>query len=64
MQPNSETMMALQIAGVSDAASGIRSFELVRQDGAQLPPFTAGSHVTVQAPNGALRKYSLCNYPD
>lgn len=64
MQPNSETMMALQIAGASDAATGIRSFELVSQDGAQLPPFTPGSHVTVQAPNGALRKYSLCNAPD
>ena len=57
-------MMALQIAGASDAATGIRSFELVSQDGAQLPPFTPGSHVTVQTPNGALRKYSLCNDPD
>jgi phthalate 4,5-dioxygenase reductase subunit len=63
MQQDSEAMMALRIASASDAANGIRSFELVSQDGAPLPAFTPGSHVTVQAPNDALRKYSLCNDP-
>jgi phthalate 4,5-dioxygenase reductase subunit len=28
-----------------------------------LPPFTAGAHITLQVPNGALRKYALCGDP-
>ena len=55
--------MLLRIARIDDAADGIRSFELVQADGASLPPFTAGSHVSVQVPSGRLRKYSLCNDP-
>lgn len=64
MQANTEAMMQLRIAGVRDAAKGIRTFDLVAQDGADLPSFTPGSHVTVRAPNGMLRKYSLCNDPN
>lgn len=58
-----DTPMSLQVRAVQDVASGIRSFELVHPDGGDLPIFTAGSHVKVQAPNGSLRKYSLCNDP-
>jgi phthalate 4,5-dioxygenase reductase subunit len=58
-----DTPMSLHVRALEDVASGIRSFELVQLDGGDLPPFTAGSHVKVQAPNGALRKYSLCNDP-
>ena len=53
--------MPLRIARAYDVAEGIRTFELVQADGSELPPFTPGSHVLVQVPNGALRKYSLCN---
>lgn len=60
---HADTQMPLRIARAYDAAEGIRSFELVLPDGSELPPFTPGSHVKVQAPNGALRKYSLCNDP-
>lgn len=63
IQTHADTQMLLRIARVLDAAEGIRSFELVQPDGAELPPFTPGSHVKIQAPNGALRKYSLCNDP-
>lgn len=56
--------MQLRIASVHDAAKGIRTFDLVAQDGSDLPPFTPGSHVTVRAPNGMLRKYSLCSDPN
>ncbi|QDJ50493.1 PDR/VanB family oxidoreductase [Bordetella hinzii] len=56
-------MMPLRIVKITDAAVGIRSFELARDDGAPLPAFTAGSHVRVRVPNGELRKYSLCNDP-
>ena len=53
--------MPLRIARVDEVAEGIRAFELVQADGSELPPFTPGSHVKVQVPSGALRKYSLCN---
>lgn len=60
----SELTMRLCIASITDAAQGIRSFELVSPDGADLPPFTAGSHIKIQVPNGLIRKYSLCNDPN
>ena len=45
------------------AAKDIRSFELRRDDGGELPEFTAGSHISLRVPNGLIRKYSLCNDP-
>ena len=60
---DADARMPLRIARAWAAADGIKSFELVLPDGADLPPFTSGSHVRVEAPNGALRKYSLCNDP-
>lgn len=60
---HADTPLPLRIASVQDAADGIRSFELVQPDGTELPAFTPGSHVRVQTPSGALRKYSLCNDP-
>ncbi|MBV7484848.1 PDR/VanB family oxidoreductase [Bordetella sp. BOR01] len=56
-----EALMPLRIASIVDAADGIRSFELRPARGGELPPFTPGSHIKVQVPNGELRKYSLCN---
>lgn len=53
----------LKIARAFDAAEGIRSFELVHPEGGSLAPFTPGSHLRVQVPSGAVRKYSLCNDP-
>lgn len=46
---------------ITDEAEAIRSFELVRADGKPLPAFTAGSHVDVHTPSGAVRQYSLLN---
>ena len=62
-QTHSDTQMPLRVARILDIARDIRSFELVHPDGSKLPSFTPGSHVKVQAPNGLLRKYSLCNAP-
>ena len=42
----------------------IALFDLVDPDGRELPAFTAGAHVTVQTPSGAMRQYSLCGDPD
>jgi len=44
-------------------ADGISLFELRAPDGAPLPAFTAGAHIDVALPNGAIRQYSLCNDP-
>lgn len=58
---NATAMMPLRIASITDAAQGIRSYELVDPEGAELPPFSPGAHIRVQVPNGDFRKYSLCN---
>jgi phthalate 4,5-dioxygenase reductase subunit len=63
VQTHADTQMPLRIAAIEDVARDVRSFELVQSDGSDLPEFTAGSHVKVQAPNGMVRKYSLCNDP-
>jgi phthalate 4,5-dioxygenase reductase subunit len=53
----------LQVVRAERIARDIHLFELRDPAGAALPPFTAGAHITVEAPNGSLRKYSLCNDP-
>jgi phthalate 4,5-dioxygenase reductase component len=63
VETHADTQMPLRIARAFDVAEGIRSFELVQPDASELPAFTPGSHVKVQTPSGALRKYSLCNDP-
>jgi phthalate 4,5-dioxygenase reductase component len=55
--------LTLRIAHAEKIAEGIHLFELRSPGGAELPEFTAGSHLTVRSPNGSLRKYSLCNDP-
>ncbi|MDO9217552.1 MAG: ferredoxin reductase, partial [Lacisediminimonas sp.] len=44
-------------------AEDIFSYELVREDGAPLPAFTAGAHIDVQVSDKLVRQYSLCNDP-
>lgn len=58
-----DTEVRLRIQKIEDAAQGIRAFELVSENAEDLPPFTPGSHIKVQVPNGEFRKYSLCNDP-
>ena len=59
-QPNFSLLMVTKKETVAD---GIFLFELRDPDGAELPAFTPGSHVTVEAPNGSRRNYSLCSDP-
>jgi phthalate 4,5-dioxygenase reductase subunit len=47
----------------SEIADGVFLFELRANDNAELPPFTPGSHITLTAPSGQKRRYSLCNDP-
>jgi len=55
--------MRLVIARSEMVATEIRLFELRRADGGALPEFTPGAHLHLQVPNGASRRYSLCNDP-
>jgi phthalate 4,5-dioxygenase reductase subunit len=54
-------MRPLRVARAEAIARDIHLFEFRDPEGGELPAFTPGSHVTVRAPNGTLRKYSLCN---
>jgi len=53
--------MALMVRQKSEIADGVFLFELRSPTGADLPAFTPGSHITVTAPSGQKRRYSLCN---
>lgn len=55
--------LPLRVSRVSDETPDIRLFELTAADGAELPEFSPGAHISVRAPNGMIRKYSLCNDP-
>jgi phthalate 4,5-dioxygenase reductase subunit len=55
--------MVLTVRQKSEIADGVFLFELCSPTGAELPPFTPGSHITVTAPSGQKRRYSLCNDP-
>ena len=61
--PETPGLMALRVARAEPAAAGIQLFELRHPDGAALPPFTAGAHLNIRVPSGAMRSYSLCNDP-
>jgi vanillate monooxygenase ferredoxin subunit len=53
----------VRVAAKTCEAEGICSYELVRLDGAPLPPFEAGAHIDVHAGDKHIRQYSLCNAP-
>ena len=55
--------MDLLVATKTQVATDVWCFELRHPQGQALPPFTAGSHLTVQTPSGARRNYSLCSDP-
>jgi vanillate O-demethylase ferredoxin subunit len=55
--------MKVRIASKQRAADGIAAFDLVKEDGTALPPFTAGAHIDVFLANGCVRQYSLLGSP-
>ncbi len=55
--------LQVRVARRHAEADDIISLDLVHPEGADLPEFTAGSHVDVHAPGGIVRQYSLCNDP-
>jgi phthalate 4,5-dioxygenase reductase subunit len=59
LDPDSREM-ALTVRKKSEIADGVFLFELRSPAGADLPAFKPGSHITVTAPSGQKRRYSLC----
>ncbi|UTW13122.1 PDR/VanB family oxidoreductase [Marinobacterium rhizophilum] len=53
----------LLVRAVKDETPLIRSFELVLDSGAELPPFEAGAHLAIHLGNGLTRQYSLFDAP-
>jgi vanillate O-demethylase ferredoxin subunit len=56
--------IAVRIAAVREEARDIRAYDLEATNGAELPAFEAGAHVTLFLPNGLARSYSLVGSPD
>ena len=56
-------MFPLRLTRNDRIADGIHLLEFRDAGGKPLPEFSAGAHIAVRAPNGLLRKYSLCNDP-
>jgi phthalate 4,5-dioxygenase reductase subunit len=60
---NPELVETLRVQNTRFVATDIREIELVAADGGELPAFTPGAHVLIQAPSGVTRRYSLTNAP-
>src|SRR6267154_4366628 len=56
-------MIPRRVTRAERIAEDIHLFELRDPAEADLPEFSAGSHVSLRVPNGLVRKYSLCNDP-
>ena len=56
-------MLPLRVTRNDRIADGIHMLEFRDAGGRPLPEFSAGAHIAIRAPNGLLRKYSLCNDP-
>lgn len=52
-------VLPLTVVARRAVAEGIDEFTLEAPDGAALPPYAPGAHVTVRTPDGAMRRYSL-----
>jgi len=61
--PSDTAIMPARIVRSERIADDIQLLELRDPGGAALPEFTPGAHISLRVPNGALRKYSLCNDP-
>ncbi|MEM9933354.1 MAG: fatty acid desaturase [Bacteroidota bacterium] len=55
-----EKNLQVRVSSITEVAKGVKSFVL---EAAELPPFSAGSHVNVHLPSGKKRSYSLLNPP-
>ncbi len=58
-----QPMLPLRVMHNDKIADGIYLLEFRDVEDKPLPEFSAGAHIAIRAPNGLLRKYSLCNDP-
>lgn len=56
-----DKQLKLRVQAIRYHAQGVRSYELRSPHGADLPEFTAGSHIDLALKNGLVRSYSLAN---
>jgi vanillate O-demethylase ferredoxin subunit len=56
-------MITVRVTGIRDETDTVKSFRLVRSDGAPLGPYPPGAHIDVTGPTGITRQYSLCGPP-
>ena len=61
---HAELEFTVKISGKDRVAEDIYRFELTPVHGNELPSVEAGAHIEIEAPNGLIRKYSLCQGPD
>ncbi len=61
--PEQRAFTDLAVTAVDALATDIVRFELRHPEGIALPAFDPGAHLPVRAPDGSLRRYSLCNDP-
>ena len=53
--------IAVTVTGRRQLTEHMCEFTLASSNGAKLPSFSAGAHITVETPSGAMRRYSLVN---
>lgn len=56
-----DALRSVIVSKKTDEAHNMVSFELLDPNGAELPAFSAGSHIDLTIPGGLVRQYSLCN---
>ena len=61
MQADIGSELDLRLTAIIYGADGTNLFEFRTSDGRDLPSFTAGSHVDVTLPTGAIRQYSIAS---
>lgn len=55
--------LVVRVRRIVDETADIKSFDLVRTDGAALPEWSAGAHIDVRIDGETVRQYSLCGAP-
>jgi phthalate 4,5-dioxygenase reductase subunit len=58
---NTQELMPLVVTARRQLTPSIAEFTLTCASGGTLPDFTPGSHIAIQTPSGAMRRYSLVN---
>lgn len=61
---DSNDYLKMRVAARRELTAHISEFALAPVDDVPLPGFTAGAHLTIETPSGAMRRYSLVNDGD